>query len=119
VPNLNEHLSTSRDNEALAERLVHMGEFGWAVTCLFYSALHLVEAYLVSVNLTSSNHRDRHTAMQRVPALQSVFRRYNHLKQQSENSRYQCQQFSRNAFVSVRDTDYRPLVSYLRNLVTA
>src|SRR5258708_1201861 len=58
-PSRVEHLTQSENNERLALRLARTGEFGWGITCLFYAALHLVEAYLGDMGRSTGNHNRR------------------------------------------------------------
>ena len=72
MPNLEQHLATSAANEALAVRLADLAEYSWSVTCLFYSALHLTEAYLIKQGRFSANHHQRDLNIIREPSLSRI-----------------------------------------------
>ena len=110
-------MAASAANEVLAARLLTLAEYGWAVTCLFYSALHLVEAYLVQQGLMSGTHRERHVRMLREPNLVSLRSTYNLLKQESELARYECQIFSAEHAARVRQLLYSPVATGMRDLL--
>ncbi len=117
MPSVNQHLATSAANEALALRLVEMAEYGWSVTCLFYSALHLTEAYLVQQGRASANHRDRGLHILREPRLNQVRRAYTRLKAESEHARYECVAFSEQDAIRIRQLLYAPMAAALRGIL--
>lgn len=119
MPDIAVHLETAQRNEVLAQKLADSGDFGWGITCLFYSALHLVEAYLVKSDRTTRTHRDRDLHIREIPELTPIHRRYVRLKQDSEHSRYEGWLFSDAAFRTLRDNVYGPVASHVRELVTA
>ena len=94
-----------------------MAEYGWAITCMFYSALHLVEAYLVQLGRTSGNHRERHLRMVREPSLIRLRSMYNLLKQESELARYECRAFTAEDAARIRQLLYAPVSSGMRTLL--
>jgi len=112
-----EHLATSAANEGLAIRLVEMAEYGWSVTCLFYSALHLTEAYLAQQGHASANHRERNLNIVREPNLNQVRRAYTRLKTESEHARYECEVFTAQDATRVRQLLYAPMAAALRNIL--
>jgi hypothetical protein len=67
----------------------------WAVTVIFYTALHFVEWLLATKNLHSDFHANRHQVMGRVSELKRIWPDYQELEFQSRRSRYDCVQFSR------------------------
>ena len=117
MPSRDEHLATSRANEALAARLAEMREYGWSVTCLFYSLLHLVEAYLQGRDMPSANHGERYFRIREDGSLSSIQRRYVLLKHESENARYECRRFSARESSYLRNSIYVPLATYMRSLI--
>jgi hypothetical protein len=94
-----------------------MRDYGWSVTCLFYAALHLVEAYLQQLGAPSGNHNERRNKLRQEASLLSVQRRYGVLKQESENARYECRLFSAQETTHLRDFVYAPLASHVRGLL--
>ena len=92
-------------------------EYTWSVTCLFYAALHLIEAHLVREGVATTSHHERWSSMRRVPALQPVQRLYTLLKQESENGRYKCHRFDEAEASRVRTLLYLPLAGQMRRLL--
>ena len=118
MPTLDEHLANTARNEVLAERLASL-DAGWAVTCLFYAALHLIEAYLSQTSAANKNHREREASVRHAVELNRIATSYTRLKKESENSRYKCVEFSAASFRMLRDNMYRPLALHVRGLVTS
>jgi hypothetical protein len=112
-----EHLATWRANEATSQRLIEMREYGWAITCLFYAALHLVEAKLSDQEGKTSTHVGRAAVMRNEVDLQPILRYYAALKRESENHRYRCRLYSVGEVNRVRSLLYAPLSTHLRNLL--
>jgi hypothetical protein len=117
VPSFEQHLAASVANEALATRLAKMAEYGWSVTCLFYSALHLTEAYLVQQGRSSANHRQRDLNIIREPNLNQVRRAYARLKAESEHARYECMVFTAQDASRIRQLVYVPMAASLRRIL--
>ena len=116
MPSREEHLAQAARNEALAQQLVAMGEAGWAITGLFYAALHLIQAYLVQVGPAPVNHQKRAVSIAATVELARVVDPYRLLKALSENARYDCRAFSPEQFEEVRRTRYQPIVEHLNSL---
>ena len=72
----------------------------WAVTVIFYTALHFVEWLLATKGLHSDTHDNRHQAMGRVSELRPIYPDYRELETQSRRSRYEGAQFSRDVVKS-------------------
>ncbi len=90
MPKKDKHLSKAADNEkfALSLNLSPAVNVDWAVTALFYAAVHYVEAYLAQKNLHSTDHRARDSSIQRDKDLKALYNEYVDLKNQSVNARY-------------------------------
>ncbi len=67
----------------------------WAVTVIFYTALHFVEWLLASKGLHSDTHDTRHQLMGSVSELKPIYPDYRELEFQSYRSRYEGAQFAR------------------------
>jgi hypothetical protein len=62
---------------------------GWAITALFYCAVHVIRAYLTGVKgVTVSAHEDMHRCYREFPELTKTRAEYQLLKQESEAARY-------------------------------
>ncbi len=60
----------------------------WAITALFYSGLHYVEAYFATRGVHSADHRTRDSAVQRDVSIKQLYNDYSELKNFSINARY-------------------------------
>jgi hypothetical protein len=61
----------------------------WKVIVLFYSALHYVEAFLVTRSVAYRDHTYRDLAMEREPETQPIRATYNRLKKAAHEARYE------------------------------
>ncbi len=68
----------------------------WAVTAVFYSAVHCIEAHLARFGVTSRSHtqRDFHIADPRYGIPIDVADAYEHLKRRSNGARYYMWRFT-------------------------
>jgi hypothetical protein len=74
-----EHLDQARHNEDLAQKLGSrpLEAYDWAITVLFYSLLHFVDAYLLDRhNLTPGGHTAMWKKGQRLPGRNDLVRQY-------------------------------------------
>jgi uncharacterized protein (UPF0332 family) len=60
----------------------------WAVTILFYSALHYVDAFLATHEIDPGSHVERDKMLRTVSQLRPLYNDYCFLKNQSHNARY-------------------------------
>lgn len=83
-------LAKSRNNKVFAESLPLKTptDVGWAMTALFYSALHAINAYLASQNRTCSDHEDRAKEIIYDPKINPIYKDYRDLHSLSQNARY-------------------------------
>jgi hypothetical protein len=86
-----QHLMQARQNYKLYQELKQGGEYlDWAVTVLFYAALHLVQAYLVETAPSEADipadHVARDSAIWR--RLRPIVNQYSFLKTRSTWARY-------------------------------
>ena len=66
----------------------------WAITALFYSGLHYVEAYFATRGIHSADHRTRDSAIYRDINIRQLYNDYNELKNHSINARYYAVPFT-------------------------
>ena len=95
MPSKRQHLKQAAHNEELLTRfnLVGLGFEDWAVTALFYSALHYVEAFFhEKFNRHYTNHPDRDDAVAR--CLPHCYDEYHELKNDSREVRYAMRKFT-------------------------
>ena len=99
MPSQDEHLAQARDNEALSDFLLEQSEdrfFGWAVTTVFYAAVHYGRAFLRSKNAAViTSHPGFETHFLRVSRDQSLYNLYRRLKDESERARYDCARYNK------------------------
>jgi hypothetical protein len=90
MPSFDEHLSKARKNQEFAAslRLDTPTCVGWALTALFYSALHYVEAYNAKYHHHCDNHKQRNDEIVRNDVLVPIWADYSDLANFSWNARY-------------------------------
>ena len=77
----------------------------WALTALFYAALHLADAVLVRWYPRPKDHEERNRLIARDSQLRHVRREYMELYQRSRDTRYECDSSIDTAFVQQRRRD--------------
>lgn len=85
-----EHISKAERNEKFAETVSKTAYIEWAVTMLFYSALHYVDAILAASAVHPETHTQRGDAIGTNPTLQAVRAEYRILETLSKNARYRA-----------------------------
>lgn len=96
MPSKKDHLGKAQHDEQFVSSLnLSTTPFvDWAVTGLFYAALHYVEAYMATQNRHSPDHRARDSAIHRDSGISSIYDDYNELKNFSINARYYMIKFT-------------------------
>jgi len=106
MPSIDEHLEQARHNEDLLTGL-DRDQFGdWAMTVLFYSGLHWIDALLASKNIHPERHEVRDRLVWKNLELRPIAKDYLSLKTRSVNARYDCVRFDR---TQVKDAESRHL----------
>jgi hypothetical protein len=100
VPDQATHLAQAQVNRDLASSLFRLGlqngnqaYLDWAVTIVFYSALHLIEAKLAVHNLHPQNHGERSRMLDATNADADMVLAYDILRDLSEQARYNARNF--------------------------
>jgi hypothetical protein len=103
VPTREAHIIRARQNEAFARtlNLEDSLKVDWAITILFYSALHYVDAYFAIKPLHPPNHEQRDAAIARNPSLDPIWPDYRRLKDRSEAARYEIANFHKSDFAAI------------------
>lgn len=102
------HLQAVEDHVAHGDFLKATGRtdvitIGWAITALFYSAVHALRAYLRACKgVTIASHDDFHTQQRIYPELNRTKVEYDLLKQESQSARYYCGEFTWEDFDKLR-----------------
>ena len=90
----------------------------WAVTGLFYSSLHYVDAYLdVGLGLHPESHIQRRGLVAKVHQLRSIERLYTTLYLISLEARYGISTFTEADVLDIRDNYFMPLRDHIRALL--
>jgi hypothetical protein len=95
MPRQKDHLEKARHNESFVASFdISSTPFlDWAITGMFYSALHYLEAYFAKQGYHSPDHRTRDSTIQRDGNIRHLFVAYSELKNFSINARYSLKQF--------------------------
>jgi hypothetical protein len=92
VPSVDQHLAKARAHWDFSEWLLGRASddraLGAASTYYFYAAVHLVEAYLATRSIHSSNHADRRRRIRAEGALRALWPAYKVLEDVSREDRY-------------------------------
>ena len=96
MPVQDNHLHQAQHNEAFVASfdLDSTAYLDWAVTGIFYAALHYVESLLADRNIHPETHLSRDRVFQQQQNLKPIYNQYRILKTRSESARYDLQQFS-------------------------
>jgi hypothetical protein len=96
---ITEYLQQAAQNAEFAEyiRKNRSDRLDWAATCLFYSAVHYVNAYLVKSKIpiprrhhgSEAGKRGRTNIVQQDPTLSAIYPQYRHLDDESRDARYE------------------------------
>lgn len=113
MPSRQQHLDKARHNELASQAFEQNGYADWAVTTLFYAAVHLVEAYLAPRE-HSQDHRERNRSVSSRPNLKPVWKYYKELYNRSLDARYKCLSFTPTAVRNLRASSFEPLKARLR-----
>lgn len=81
----------------------------WAVTGLFYAALHYVDAYLARANMHPAVHEERDRMIKADPKILSVRSHYGRLKDRSSDARCNPSRFAAPDITELRTRDLEPI----------
>jgi hypothetical protein len=110
MPSEDEHLMQAKENEALAEFLLDHDRFlGWAVSSIFYAAVHYGRAFMRSQNgPVITSHRGFETHFLRHTRDQALYNLYRRMKDESERARYDCARYNKSDVADLRDKYLAP-----------
>jgi hypothetical protein len=118
MPSEHDHLAQARQNEEFADFLLAQTDerfFGWALTSIFYAAVHYGRAFLrFKRGPAITSHPGFETHFLRISRDQSLYNLYRRLKDESERARYDCAQYTKN---EVGDLKQKYLVPFRDALV--
>ncbi|MGH6839710.1 MAG: hypothetical protein ACREDT_13125 [Methylocella sp.] len=121
---ISEYLQKAHHNSAFAADIrKNSGQYlDWAATCLFYSAVHYVNAYLVKFGKAIPRRHaspdpkkpGRTNIVQQDPSLSTIYSYYRHLDDESRDARYELKR--------ICETDYDnfllPKLEEIRKFIT-
>ncbi len=117
MPNTAEHINQAQHNEAFFNSMDQMDQSvysDWAMTVLFYTALHYVDALLAQHGILGpGGHdvRDNHVARQ--SELRPISHLYFRLKSRSRNARYYCRRFNQAEIQRAQNQDLEGIKTHL------
>lgn len=90
MPTAQQHLDGAERNEQFAKslELSDHAQADWAVTAIFYAALHYVDAFFVSRSDKPAFHTQREGKIRDTPELVGIWMDYRRLKDMSREARY-------------------------------
>ena len=105
MPGVDVHSRQAKHNKAFLTEfnLVQTAYSDWAVTVMFYTALHLIEAYLATKGLHPADHGVRDNYLTRMTALKPIYRPYRELRHYSEKARYRGARFTTDDISTLSD----------------
>lgn len=116
-----EYRSKALHNEELLDvyRLAEGKFAGWAITVLFYSALHWMRALAAQEGFqirSCSRNDSEKLALQQIPLFRQSpqqFKWYRSLKDASQDARYEMTQFSSADFLDLKQRFFDPFKSFV------
>ena len=118
MPRPTEHIAQAEKNERLYEILLGTEFNDWAVTALFYAALHYVDAYIASsTGVSPSNHSARNYLVDSAPSLIVISQAYSNLYRLSRDVRYEIFPVSTDAARRAKEQRFDPIRTHLRALL--
>jgi len=115
-PTQQDHIEQAAHNESLALSLAATPHTDWAVTALFYAALHLLDAYTTPQGRLKS-HQKRIGFVYRSPDFSSVASHYRELLDRSQDARYDCERFNPTFVLNLIQSDFEPFKQQARKLL--
>ncbi len=92
MPSTGEHIKKAKHNEEFADSFDKKKSpyLDWALTGIFYSAVHYIEAFLATKGIHPRSHAQRTTYIGLYITNDTVFDAHDDLKTNSEIARYHC-----------------------------
>lgn len=114
-----EHIAQAEKNERLCGILLGTEFNDWAVTALFYAALHYVDAYITSsTGANPSNHTARNYFVDSALSLTEIRQAYSDLYRLSRDVRYEIFPISTDAVIQVKARHFDPIRAHIRALLS-
>lgn len=112
------HLRQAAHNEELYSQLSNTKFLDWAVTGIFYAALHYVDAYLATKNIDPKyahppTHEVRTPLVATESNLKRIFPQYQWLKNRSEDARYRVKHFTQAEVKGLKENEFDIIRSHI------
>ena len=118
MPQPTEHIAQAEKNERLYDSLLGTEFNDWAITGLFYAALHYVDAYIVSRTAASPpNHNSRNYLVDSTLSLTEIRPAYAELYRWSRDVRYEIPSVSIDEVMQVKARLFDPIRAHIRTLL--
>ena len=123
MPSRANHLAQADSNERLSRAIAESGVFperatDWEVTMLFYSALHLVDAFLDQAQgIHPVSHRNREWYVSNSTQLRPIVRNYIDLYERSLDARYRLVPITAGQVIAMYRDRFEPLKSHILRLL--
>ena len=123
MPPKDDHLAQALKNERLSGhiRALESDEnfADWQVTTLFYSALHLVDAFLGdTLNRHPESHRDRGQFVVKLADLKPIAGQYLNLESRSRDARYGLIPITSTQAKQISQSNFQPIKSRILSLLS-
>ena len=121
MPSKQQHLDQASKNERLYHQFdLDKTEFlDWAVTVLFYSLLHYLDAFLAQRQPSRHprSHAERDDEVGRSGQLTQVWQFYRRLKDESRNARYEVPSFTPASVRQLEQSNFQPAKTHVQLLL--
>jgi len=108
-----DHLWQADHNESLYSQLFATEFLDWAVTGIFYSGLHYVDAYLATKDIHPSTHAVRTPLVESESNLRRIYAQYRRLKDKSEAARYRVKHFTQTEVERLKENEFEIVKSHI------
>ncbi len=114
MPSAADHIIQAQHNEKFFHVTDKSAYSDWAMTVLYYAALHYVDAFLARVGMVDPGGHDvRDQEVHHRAELRPVIKPYFRLKSRSRTARYYCGRFTLAELQRSYETDLNAIRSYL------
>lgn len=119
MPKKDDHLTKAEHDEQFVSSFdLQTSPFvDWAITGLFYAALHYVEAFFATKGRHSADHRARDSSIRRDLDLKAIYDDYNELKNFSINARYYMMRFTTADLTGILQPRFQKLKAHIMSLI--
>jgi len=112
------HVRQAEHNETFYSQLLTTEFLDWAVTAIFYSALHYVDGYLATKNINPKfahppTHEVRTPLVGRESNLRHIWPQYRRLKDKSEAARYRIKHFTQGEVEGLKENEFEVIKSHI------